>query len=264
MLRGYRVKILEGEVTSFIIIFLLVITRITPPLLFKSFNPLYMLPKYIKIALIMYLSFLISSNIFEPYLIEKVSSLSAAPFALSILSEFFIGSFFWFSLILTYGAMMTVFQLLDIQVGFNPSGIFNPAMNQSEPILSRAILIFSMLLFFALDIHYLIIYVISSTFEYYPILSGYQDFSVNKSIDFFTRQLVVSFMLVAPVVISILWVEVVLGLCSRMMPQVNIYFVGLPAKVLVAIFMLGFISNYAEKVIRKIFTSNFLYWDSLY
>ncbi len=245
-------------------LFLLVSARVTPPLLFKSINPLYMLPSYIKMGLLVYLSLFITIGIVDNYLIEQVLDLNGISLALAFIAEFSIGLAFWFSLVLTYGALMMMFQMLDMQVGFNPTGIFNPAMNQSEPILSRALLVFTLLLFFIFDIHYLIIYTISSTLHYYPLLSGYEEINVYHFMGVFSSQLTLSFILISPIILSVFWVEVILGLCSRMMPQVNIYFVGLPAKVLVSILMLGSISNHAEKLVSAIFDANFSFWNSLY
>ncbi|MEZ8235994.1 flagellar biosynthetic protein FliR [Vibrio lentus] len=248
----------------FVVIFSLVTARIIPPLLFKSINPLYMLPTYIKVLIVTYFSLIISVDILDSYLMGKTFIFNEISLAIALSFEFSIGVAFWFSLVLTYGALMTMFQFLDMQVGFNPTGIFNPAMSQSEPILSRSLLVFTLLLFFILDIHHLVIYIMSSTFHYYPILMEYKVVNIYELIGFFSSQLILSFLLVAPVVISVFWVEVMLGLCSRMMPQVNIYFVGLPAKVLVSILTLGFISSHAETMVRKIFSANFSYWDSLY
>lgn len=223
-----------------------------------------MLPSYIKMGLLTYLSLLITIGIVDSSLVEKVLSLNGLSLMLAFIVEMSIGLAFWFSLVLTYGALMMMFQMLDMQVGFNPTGIFNPAMNQSEPILSRALLVFSLLLFFIFDIHHLVIYVISSTIHYYPILNGYEEITIYDFMVFFSSQLTLSFILISPIILSVIWVEVILGLCSRMMPQVNIYFVGLPAKVLVAILMLGLISNHAENVVNSIFNANFRFWDSLY
>ncbi|MYM60636.1 type III secretion protein [Vibrio sp. OCN044] len=243
---------------------MLVAARVTPPLLFKSINPLYMMPSYIKTVVLIYVALFISINVYEENTIENILSLSKADIAFALFTEFSIGLAFWFSLVLTYGALMTMFQLIDMQVGFNPSGIFNPSMNQSEPILSRALIIFTFLLFFAFDVHYLIIYMLSSIMSYYPILSGFEVVDVYKLMAVFSSQMIFSMILVSPVIISVFWVEVILGLCSRMMPQVNIYFVGLPAKVLMSMVTLGLISTHAEATIAKIFDKNFSFWDSLY
>ncbi|WP_253816735.1 flagellar biosynthetic protein FliR [Vibrio coralliilyticus] len=256
--------ILQGTSSGFIVLFLLVSARVTPPLLFKSINPLYMLPSYIKMGLLIYLSLFITVGVIDNTLVEQVLSLNGVSLMLAFIVELSIGLAFWFSLVLTYGALMVMFQMLDMQVGFNPTGIFNPAMNQSEPILSRALLVFTLLLFFIFDIHHLIIYTISSTLHYYPILSGYEEIDIYRFMGIFSSQLTLSFILISPIVLSVFWVEVILGLCSRMMPQVNIYFVGLPAKVLISIIMLGLISNHAEKIVNSIFSANFSFWNSLY
>ncbi|WP_318468207.1 flagellar biosynthetic protein FliR [Photobacterium leiognathi] len=249
---------------EYIIVFFLVLCRITPPLVFNSINPLSMLPPFIKVVVTVVFGLIISSNIINDNLIYRAVQLDGTALAVAYLNEFFIGLTFWLALVITYGAILTFLKLLDMQVGFNPMGIFNPATRESEPILTRAIIIFISLLFFITGAHYALIEVLAVSIVHYPVLSGVGEPQLNMIIAMFSTQLMLAFILALPIMIAIFWVDLILGLCNRVMPQINIYFVGLPAKTAVAFLVLGQSSRHVSEVADLMFNNIFSFWNSLY
>ncbi|ENM5743539.1 flagellar biosynthetic protein FliR [Vibrio metoecus] len=257
-------KLIVNDWEQYIIVFFLVLCRITPPLVFNSINPLSMLPPYIKVIVTVIFGVIISSNVIDENLISRAVQLDGMAMAVAYLNEFFIGLTFWLALVVTYGAILTFLKLLDMQVGFNPMGIFNPATRESEPILTRAIIIFISLLFFITGAHYALIEVLAVSIVHYPILTGIGDPQLNMMIAMFSSQLMLAFMLALPIMISIFWVDLILGLCNRIMPQINIYFVGLPAKTAVAFLVLGVSSRHVSEVADLLFNGVFSFWNALY
>lgn len=252
------------NVQSLIVVFILTLVRITPVLCFKSINPLSMLPNYIKLMVTLVITSLISATVqHDEVLLMKISQLTNEELVSSILIEFFIGLVFWFSLIASYGAVMTMLKLLDMQVGFNPMGIFNPSTQDSDPILARVILIFVFILFFIIDFHYALIEFLTSSLTVYPILSGIGSWSINSLVAIFSTQFILAILIVAPVVMAIFWIEMVFGMCNKMMPQINIYFVGQPLKILVALIILSASSKHVLDIAQRIFQSIIEYNFSL-
>lgn len=258
------VEVIATNWQQYIVIFFLVLCRITPPLVFRSINPLSMLPPYIKVMVTVVFGVVITANILDENLISRAVQLEGMALAVAYLIEFFIGLTFWFALVVTYGAIFTFLKLLDMQVGFNPMGIFNPAMRESEPILTRAIIVFISLLFFITGAHYALIEVLAVSIEHYPVLSGMGEPRLNMMIAMFSSQLVLAFILALPVMVAIFWVDLILGLCNRVMPQVNIYFVGLPAKTVVAFLVLGVSARHVSEIADQLFDGVFSYWNALY
>lgn len=257
-------EIIVGNFEQYIIVFFLVLCRITPPLVFNSINPLSMLPPYIKVVVTVVFGLIISSNVINDNLISRAVQLNGTVLAVAYLNEFFIGLTFWLALVITYGSILTFLKLLDMQVGFNPMGIFNPATRESEPILTRAVIVFISLLFFITEAHYALIEVLAFSMIHYPVLSGMGEPQLKMMVAMFSTQLMLAFILALPIMISIFWIDLILGLCNRIMPQINIYFVGLPAKTAIAFLILGVSSRHVTEVADLLFNGVFSYWSALH
>jgi len=80
----------------------------------------------------------------------------------------------------------------------------------------------------------------------------------------FTSQFLLALLIVLPVVMAIFWVELVLGMCNRMMPQVNIYFVGQPVKILISLIVLSYSSTHILDVTERMFNNVIEYNYSLF
>ncbi len=105
---------------------------------------------------------------------------------------------------------------------------------------------------------------LSATIQYYPVLSGVGELDLGMMMAMFSSQLILSFILALPVMVAIFWVDLMLGLCNRIMPQVNIYFVGLPAKTAVAFVVLGVSARHVSDITELLFEGVFSYWNALY
>lgn len=110
-------ELIVNDWEQYIIVFFLVLCRITPPLVFNSINPLSMLPPYIKVIVTVIFGVIISSNVIDENLISRAVQLDGMAMAVAYLNEFFIGLTFWLALVVTYGAILTFLKLLDMQVG---------------------------------------------------------------------------------------------------------------------------------------------------
>ena len=69
--------------------------------------------------------------------------------------------------------------------------------------------------------------------------------------------------LVAPVVFALLLVDVGLGIISRTMPQLNIFTIGIPIKIVVGLLVLATTLTALAPVMARVFQSAFSYWQQL-
>ena len=67
----------------------------------------------------------------------------------------------------------------------------------------------------------------------------------------------------APVLFTILLIDIVLAVIARSMPQVNVFIVSLPLKILVGLLMLAISLRYMQPLIMRIFEDIFEYWQRL-
>ena len=130
--------------------------------------------------------------------------------------------------------------LAGFQMGFAIANVMDPASSLQIPILSQFLNLFALLIFFALNIHYYFIMALMASFERIPPFAARFDeqlmpFLVRLSGDVFVVALKVG----APITVALLLSNVALGLTARTVPQMQLFIVAMPLKILMGIFFLG-------------------------
>lgn len=88
------------------------------------------------------------------------------------------------------------------------------------------------------------------------VADGFFSYVVERSSDFFVLILKIG----APVIAFMLIISIVLGIVSRLIPQMNVFMVGLPLKVIIGVILiLGMLPIWAE-VAQKI---SALSWNAI-
>ena len=99
----------------------------------------------------------------------------------------------------------------------------------------------AMMLFLAMDAHHILIKAMVSSFRDVPIGSvTIQQPFFQYLITITGRVFTTGFKIGAPIIVTLLFVELALGMLSRMIPQINIFIEGVPLKILVTVVMLSF------------------------
>jgi flagellar biosynthesis protein FliR len=68
---------------------------------------------------------------------------------------------------------------------------------------------------------------------------------------------------IAPVLFVLLLTELALGLISRVLPQMNVFFVGIPAKILVGLSVLALTATGIGQTMTATYASIFRFWDEV-
>jgi len=157
-------------------------------------------------------------------------------YALLIVKEFAVGIAIGFVAYLAFMAIYMAGEIIDMQIGFGIVNVIDPMSNIQVPISSNLYFIISMLVFLALNGHHALIKALFDSFTIVPpgnavFSPGYADslIKIFESI-FFT-----GFKIAAPVVAAVLITDVALGTISRMVPQLNVFVIGMPLTILVGI-----------------------------
>src|SRR5690606_22354536 len=99
----------------------------------------------------------------------------------------------------------------------------------------------AMMLFLAIDAHHIVIGVLVASFKDVPLGSVKVQQSLFQYLIGATgKMFITGFKIGAPVIVTLLFVEIALGMLSRMIPQINIFIEGVPLKILVTVVMLSF------------------------
>lgn len=135
-----------------------------------------------------------------------------------------------------FAAFATAGQLLDVQLGFGLSQVFNPASGSMTPVLSTAFSRIAVIVFFLTNGHHAVIRALAFSLERMPL--G-RPWSLEATLPALAASVAGLFglcvALVAPIIFCILLTEMALGVLARNLPQVNMLTMGIPVKIVVGL-----------------------------
>lgn len=129
-------------------------------------------------------------------------------------------------------------QLIDVQIGFSMVTLFDPTANVNTTLIERLMQMFSVVIFFIIDGHLVLIQSLIDSFSVihlgnFVLGDGSAMYALNAFIQFFQ----IAIRIAIPVIIILVITDIVLGLVSRTVPQLNVMILGLPIKVLMGMFV---------------------------
>ncbi len=194
------------------------------------------IPFQIRIMLALMLTFIIF-----PFL--KVPAFAVtSPFILAFYSsmEFVLGLTIGFMITLVFSGFSLAGQVAGYQMGLAIANVFDPSTMNRQSIVSSLLFWAAMMVFFVSNMHLVLIRAIVESFHRIPL---FLQFSVDalKVMDInriFSTLFVVSVQIGSPIIFTLLFVMVSLGLITRLIPQMNIFIVGIPLQILVGFLVL--------------------------
>jgi flagellar biosynthetic protein FliR len=124
-------------------------------------------------------------------------------------------------------------RLIDVQIGYGMAQVFDPSTRQRMPVLSAAFSVLAPALFVAADGHHVVLRALGHSLERHPVMGTWP---LEAAAGVLLRQMqdmfVLGLAMVAPVVFCLALVELGLGVLARNLPQMNVFLVGIPVKVL--------------------------------
>ncbi len=152
-----------------------------------------------------------------------------------LLRELIIGLMAGFASMLTFSAVQIAGEQMGISAGFAAERIINPTFESSGSAVDQIFIVTATLLFFILNGHHLVLIGLQQTFQVLPLNSALPEPSATRVL-MLTGQLIgAGILLAVPVIGAALLADVTLGLLSRVAPQVQVFFLGVPLKVLMGL-----------------------------
>lgn len=238
-----------------IVVFMLVFTRLTGLMQSAPFLSTISAPTMTKIwfsatiAFIFYPIVLVSKAFIMPR--------DMVEFIILIAAEFLIGYLIGFIANLILEGVRMTGSILSIQTGLSMSEALDPATGVSSNDISRIYIYLATLVFLATGAYQMLFIVIYNSFNAIPmgIFPMMDAGVVNSVLHLFTQLFKIAFGVALPIFSVLLISDILLGLMSKMMPQMNIYMVALPVKIYIGLFLiLAFLSltgTYLQGVIER-------------
>lgn len=179
------------------------------------------------------------------------------------LSELVLGALLAFGVFTAFAVFQLAGRIMDMQLGFGVAALIDPTTRTQSPLLGTVLNLTAVAVFFAIDGHHLLIRGLAFSLERIPPGTLITDLDPGAVVAQFGGMFVYALALAAPVLFVILLMDVVLAVIARTMPQVNIFIVSLPLKILVGLVVLAISLNYAAPLMARVFESLFDYWHGL-
>lgn len=238
-------------------IFLLIFIRISGIFIFSPFFSSKNVPNIVKIGF----TFMFSIIVINVLDINSLN-LKEANYVVLVIKELSIGLIIGFISYVFFSTFYVLGQIIDMETGFAMVNVFDPQFNTQIPVMGNFYYIMSFLIFLTINGHHLLIKALMDSYKLAPI----GKFTIDKNIAFFMADIVsksfsIGFRLSIPVITTILLIDILMGVLSRTMPQMNVFVVGMPLKIVVGLVVVmvtlplfGVISNNVfEEMINSIY-----------
>ena len=235
-----------------IIIFILVLTRISGLLVSAPFFSTFRIPNMIKIFFAAFISFII-----YPVVAAKTTIVlphSMPQLTILLLLEFAIGFLIGFVTDFLFQSIRMAGSIVSIQMGLSMADILDPSTGERTAVISTSYIYLATLVFFAIGAQNWLFEALYRSFFAMPIgLAGVLNGNLVQEVLLLSGQIFqIGFGLIIPIFSVLLVCDILLGLLSKMLPQMNIFMVSLPFKVytgllLVLVFLTGS-ANYLKDV----------------
>lgn len=217
--------------------FLLVLVRMTG--LF-TLSPVYgrsNIPVPLKVGFTLLLTF-IMVQLVPPVILPQFDSIFS--YMLLVLSELLVGLTLGFVTTLFFSVVFTAGQMIDTQIGFGMVQVYDVQTNVPIPVAGSLLNLVLLQCFLAVDGHTRLVAILFDTFAAAPV--GQVVFRPELAmamVKYFSQCFILAVNVAMPILASGLLAEAALGIIVRSAPQMNVFVVGIPIKIILGLLLLA-------------------------
>jgi flagellar biosynthetic protein FliR len=149
-------------------------------------------------------------------------------------------------------AVQAAGELVDMFAGFTIAATYDPMTNANQAVFGRFYYLLAMTLLFVLDGHLLLVRGFLDSFAAMPTgapdMSSIADLLIDSLGMFFLAAIEIA----APVLAALFLTEVALGLLSKAAPQMNVFVLGFPVKILLSLGLVGLTIPLLPNALRQL------------
>lgn len=182
-------------------------------------------------------------------------------FAVGALSEVLLGALLAFGLHCAFAALHLAAKVIDLQMGLGVGGIFDPATRSQQSPLYLGLQWLAVLVFLSIDGHHALLRGIAYSLERVPAGVPFIGYAGDEVVRMFGAVFSMGVLVGAPVMAAMLLLEGGLAVVSKALPQMNVFFVSMPIKVLLGLGMLALLSRQLAPLMQRGYAAVFDYWQ---
>lgn len=158
-------------------------------------------------------------------------------YVIYIMKELAVGAIMGYVTYIIMSGIYLAGQIIDNQIGFGYANVLDPITNIQVPLTSNFYYTYIILIFLLINGHHMIIRALFHSYTVIPL--GQLTFSSNVISELGSimgEMFAIALKLSAPIIAAVFIADVVLGILSKTIPEMNVFVLGMPIKV-----FLGFI-----------------------
>ena len=162
----------------------------------------------------------------------------SAPGLLEILNQLVIGVFMGLMLQIVTAAVVVSGQAVSNAMGLSMASLIDPNLG-NVPVIAQFLLILSTLIFVSLGGHAMLLALVIESFASLPVGRSLIDqIAYGQLVSWSSMMFLGAVLTALPVMVTLLFISVGLGVVTRAAPSLNIFSVGLPATIVAGFFVL--------------------------
>ncbi len=163
---------------------------------------------------------------------------SSAPGLIEVFNQIMIGAVMGLILQIVVAALVVGGQSISAAMGLSMANMIDPNMG-NVPVISQLMIVMSTLIFVGFGGHAVLLGLISESFHSLPIGTSILNQNVYGRVLQWSSMVFLGAVLMAlPVMVSLLFINVGLGVVTRAAPSLNIFAVGFPAMIIAGFLIL--------------------------
>ena len=204
------------------------------------------------------LAFSVSILLFPILKLDNIPFItSAIPFGIGVIGEIMLGVIIGFSVKLIFAGIQLAGQLSGFQMGLSIANVMDPVTSAQVSVIAQLNNLTAMLIFLTINAHHLFLRAVAESFRLIPPFNvQFSNSLVEQLISLSGNMFIIAIKVGAPVIVALLLTDVALGLIARTVPQMNIFLVAIPLKIVVGLLFLAFALPYLLSFFRQIFNES--------
>lgn len=187
--------------------------------------------------------------------------------AVLALQEVAVGLLLAFVVILVFSIVTFAGHFIDTPIGFGMASVFDPALGGQVPVFSQFYYVLAAVIFLSVDAHLWLLQAVHRSFTVIPF-GGAIGFEPSFALisDLIGQVFMIGIQIALPVVATILLTDIGLGIVIRAVPQINVFVLGFPIKIMVGLAVVVFALPTFVYLVSQLFAADgllFRYLESL-
>ncbi len=237
-------ELIFSSFTEFLLVWIRVLGLFLTAPIFNS----RIIPALVKIGF----SFLFAMVIFPTLTFDFREPPVLGMYLLTVMSELLLGLSLGFVTNLVFSALQIAGEIIDFQMGFTYANVVDPLSNLGASVMGQFYFVVAILYYLGIGGHYLTLQGLVRSFQVIPLGAfTLQPVMFPSFLILFREVMLMALQLGAPIIAALFLANLTLAILSRVVPQMNVFIVGLPLNVGVGLFLSLMMLPYLFPLLEK-------------